>query len=141
MVCNRGSTTEGFPGGSVGKEATCQCRSCRRHGFNPWVRKIPWRREWLPTPIFQGQRSLVGYSPWGCKESNMTEQLTLSLAHLWRQERMSPSLCFHCGPQNSSPEAAGGTCSTHLLFLYSGSQDPGAGTGTGESHWGHRSKT
>ena len=40
-------------------------------GFNPWVRKIPWRREWQPTPLvlpgeFHGQRSLVGYSPWGC---------------------------------------------------------------------------
>ena len=45
--------------------------------------KIPWRREWLPTPVFlpgksQGQRSLLGYSPWGHKESDMTERLTLS---------------------------------------------------------------
>ena len=51
---------------------------CRRPGFNPWVGKIPWRREWLPTPVylpgeFYGQRSLAGYSPWGCKESDMTE--------------------------------------------------------------------
>ena len=45
--------------------------ACWRAGFNPWVRKIPWRREWLPTPIFlpgesHGQRSLVGYrfDPW-----------------------------------------------------------------------------
>ena len=43
---------------------------CRRPGFDPWVRKIPWRREWLPTPVFlpgksHGQRSLAGYSPWG----------------------------------------------------------------------------
>ena len=43
---------------------------CRRPGFDPWVGKIPWRREWLPTPVFlpeefPGQRSLVGYSPWG----------------------------------------------------------------------------
>ena len=46
--------------------------------FNPWVGKIPWRREWLPTPGFlpgrsQGQRSLVGVSPWDHKESDMTE--------------------------------------------------------------------
>ena len=46
--------------------------------------KIPWRREWLPTPVFlpgefHGQRSLVGYSPWDRKESDMTEGLTLSL--------------------------------------------------------------
>ena len=46
---------------------------CRRSGFDPWVRKIPWRREWQPTPVFlpgesHGQRSLEGYSPCGCKE-------------------------------------------------------------------------
>ena len=56
---------------------------CGRPGFNPWVGKIPWRRERLPTLVFQpgefhGQRSLAGYSPWGCKESDMTEQLSLS---------------------------------------------------------------
>ena len=42
-------------------------------GFDPCVRKIPWRRKWQPTPVFlpeesHGQRSLVGYSPWGHKE-------------------------------------------------------------------------
>ena len=51
---------------------------CRRPGFDPWGGKIPWRREWLPTPVFwpgkfHGQRSLVGYSPWGCKELDTTE--------------------------------------------------------------------
>ena len=51
---------------------------CRRLGFNPWVGKIPWRREWQPTPVFlpgesHGQRSLAGYSPWGGKKSDMTE--------------------------------------------------------------------
>ena len=50
------------------------CLPCRRCGFNPWVRKIPWRRKWQPTQVFlptkcHGQRSLAGYSPWGCKES------------------------------------------------------------------------
>ena len=49
-----------------------------------WVRKIPWRREWLLTPVFlpgksYGQRSLVGNSPWDLKESVMTERLTLGL--------------------------------------------------------------
>ena len=50
--------------------------------FNPWVGKIPWRRKWLPTPVFllgesHGQRSLVGYSLWGPKDSDPTERLTL----------------------------------------------------------------
>ena len=49
--------------------------------FAPWVRKIPWRRKWQPTPVSlpgesHGQRSLVDYSPWGCKESKMTDQLS-----------------------------------------------------------------
>ena len=48
-------------------------------GFNPWVGKIPWRRKWQPTPVplpgkSHGQRSLVGYSPWGRKESDPTEE-------------------------------------------------------------------
>ena len=60
------------------------CLQCRRTGFDSWVGKISWRREWLPTPVFlpgefHGQRSCLGYSPWGRKESDMTKQLTLSL--------------------------------------------------------------
>ena len=56
-----------------GKEPTCQWRRFRRLGFDSRVRKILWRRKWQPTPVFlpgksHGQRSLVGYSPWGCKE-------------------------------------------------------------------------
>ena len=61
------------------------CLQCRRLGFDPSVRKILWRREWRPTPVFLpgeflGQRSLAGYSPWGHQESDRTEQLTLSLS-------------------------------------------------------------
>ena len=46
----------------------------RGPGFDPWVKKIPWIREWLTIPVFfpgefHGQRSLAGYSPWSCKES------------------------------------------------------------------------
>ena len=51
---------------------------CRRPGFDPWVGKIPWRRAWQRTPVFlpgepHGQRNLVGYSPWGHKELDTTE--------------------------------------------------------------------
>ena len=65
----------GFPGGSnlplMGK----------RPGFDPWVGKIPWSRAWQSTPVFlpgesHGRRSLVGYSPWGHKELDMTERLS-----------------------------------------------------------------
>ena len=53
-----------------------------RPRFDPWVRKIPWRKAWLPTPVFllgksHGQRSLVSYSPQSSKESDTIEGLTL----------------------------------------------------------------
>ena len=65
-----------FYGGSDGEESACL--QCERPGFDPLIRKIPWRSKWLPTPVFlpgkfHEQRSLVAYSPWGCKESDMTE--------------------------------------------------------------------
>ena len=51
----------------------------RRPGFDPWVGEIPWRREWLPTPVFWPREFHGLYSPWGCKESDMTERLSRSL--------------------------------------------------------------
>ena len=61
----------------------------RRAGFDPWVRKIPWGRNWQPTPIFlpeesHGQRSLAGCSPWSLKELDMTEQLTRTSSDVGR---------------------------------------------------------
>ena len=72
---------KGFLDGVSGKEPACQCRRHKRCGFDPWVRKNPWRREWHPTSVFlpgesHGLRILVGHSPWGCKESNRTEGLS-----------------------------------------------------------------
>ena len=56
----------------------------RRRGFNPWVGKIPWRRERLPTPVFLHGEFHGLYSPWGHKESDMTEWLSWAslLAHM-----------------------------------------------------------
>ena len=66
-----------FPGGSDSKSV---CLQWGRPGFEPWVRKIPWRRKWQPIPVLlpgksYGRRSLVGYSPWGRQESDTTERL------------------------------------------------------------------
>ena len=63
-----------------GKESTCQCWRHKRCWFGLWVWKIPWSRKWQSTLVFvpgkfHGQRILVGYNPWGCKELDMTEQL------------------------------------------------------------------
>ena len=78
----------GFSGGSGGKESVCQCRRYKRVRFYPWAGKIPRRRKWLPAPVFlpgesHGQRSLVGYSPWGVQHQvlDMTEQLTHTHTH------------------------------------------------------------
>ena len=71
-------THMGSSGSASGKEPACQCRRHKKCGFNPWVDKIPWRRAQQHTPVFlpgqsHGQRSLVGCSPWGCKESDTIE--------------------------------------------------------------------
>ena len=64
--------------------ATCQTNNMEMHlarsGFDSWVRKIPWRRKWQSTLALlpgksHGQRSLIGYSPWGLRESDTTERL------------------------------------------------------------------
>ena len=72
-----------FPGGTSGKEPTCQCKRRKRLGFNLRVWKIPWRKAWQPSPVFlpgesHGQRSLTGHSPWGCKESDTPEAMKLT---------------------------------------------------------------
>ena len=70
---------------------TCQCRRRKRCRFDPWVRKIPWKTAWQPTPVFlpgesHGQRSLEGYSPWGQNKSwtqlsNKTRTANLLFIH------------------------------------------------------------
>ena len=74
-----------LPCGSDGKGCACSAGDLG----DPCVRKIPWSREWLPPAVllpgeFHGQRSLVGYHPWGCEESDTTEWLnTFFIMSLW----------------------------------------------------------
>ena len=99
-----------FPSGTSGKESTCQCGRHKRHGLNPWIRKIPWRREWQPTPIFlpgesHGQRSLAGYCSQGHKEQDMTEVAQYTCIHTWVQVSL---FCLgNC------------SCSTTCMFAHS----------------------
>ena len=70
-----------FPGSSLVAQMEKNLPAMQETQFSPWVGKMPWRREWLPIPVFlpgefHGQRSLASYSPWGCKELGMTEWLT-----------------------------------------------------------------
>ena len=84
-----------------GQKSSCPCRRCRRRGFDSWVGKIPWKRNWQPTPAFllgefQGMRSLVGCSPWDCKRvghdgacvcvraHTQTHTIHLSSSFFWR---------------------------------------------------------
>ena len=86
------------PGWFSGKESTCPCRRRRKCGFDPWVSTIPWRRKWQPTPVLllgksHGQRSLVGYSSCGHKESDTTRH-----AHTAPQEHvlLPEECCSEC---------------------------------------------
>ena len=97
-----------------GKISTCQCR---RHGFSPWVGKIPWRREWLPTPVFlpgepHRQRSLADNCPWGCKELDKNEQLNqlpqtgwFKTIEIWDFPGglLVTVPCYHCRGTDSIP--------------------------------------
>ena len=74
------------------------CLQCKGPSFNPWVRTIPWKREWLPIPVsspgkLHRQRSLAGHSPWSCKELDTTEQL----AHELGQSQL---ICLHIFQRN-----------------------------------------
>ena len=123
-----------------------------RSGFDPWVGKITWRRPWQPTPVFlpgesHGQRSLAGYSPRGCKESDTTEQLSTQLtcheiqhipvvfnmlAMVCKHNRHSVPEHFHHSKRKGCttaltpfPSAPGSpslgyrpTCSGHFILIY-----------------------
>ena len=72
----------------------------RRRGFSPWIRKVPWKRKWQPTPVIlpgesHGQRSLVGYSPWACKETRRSDSTTTTTkARRWTQ-KMYLLICWY----------------------------------------------
>ena len=79
-----GNKLKGVPSWLSSKKFTCQCRRLKRCGSIPGLGR-PLEKEMATTPVFLsgkslGQRSLVGYSLWGHKESDITEQLTLSYA-------------------------------------------------------------
>ena len=84
FVCLQSS--KGFPGSASDKEPACQCRRCKRCRFDPWIRKISWRRAWQPPLVFlpgepHGPRGLVGYIPWDHRESDATRWPTHTHTH------------------------------------------------------------
>ena len=95
-VCKRLESEHSLTGAVSGQSPACQCRRRKRRGFNPWIRKIPWRRTWQSTPVFlpgvpHGWRCLVGYSPWGPKASNMTEVNERTCSQTSQRQRQTSS--------------------------------------------------
>ena len=79
------SFVSGFFGVSLVAQTVKNLPAMQETQFHPWVRKISWRREWQPSPLFlpgefREQRRLAGYSPWGYRDSDITEQLTATTA-------------------------------------------------------------
>ena len=89
------------------------CLHCRRPGFNPWVEKIPLRREWQPTPVFlpgkyHGQRGMLGYTPWHCR-----------IGHYWATDAFIHFSC-HGGDQTEDSKDLNcriNTCPSDILLL------------------------
>ena len=98
-----------------GQESTCQCRTC---GFIPWIRKIPWRRKWLPNPVFlpgesHGQSNQ--FSPWDRKGSDTTEWLKSNLS---RPREIPPGEgmeCALCSCPSARERSAQPRCLMHII--------------------------
>ena len=94
----------GYPCSSASKDY-----SCRRPGFDPWVREIPWRRERLPTAVFWPEEFHGLYSPWGHKQSDTTKQL--SHKHMYAAAAAAAVKSVHscptlCDPIDDSPRGS-----------------------------------
>ena len=114
------------------KNPPCQCRRCKRLRFDPWVKKIPWRRAWQSTPAFlpgesQGQRSLACYSSWGCKELDTNEAPEHARMHKSLHSRATPEkhLVPFCWTQALQiPYKAEKMISWTQMLLKSGARGP-----------------
>ena len=112
-----------FPCGVSGKESTCQSRRSKRRVFDPWVGKNLRSGKWQSTPVFlsgefHGQRSLEGCSPWGRKELDTTEQLTLAYFFHFHLLSFNSSFSHFCFLYYGFPQASQNFCKITII-LYS----------------------
>ena len=112
----------GFPGGGGGgQEPSCQCRTRKRLGSDPWVGKIPWRRAWQPTPVLlpgesHGQRSLAGFCSWGYKKLDPgLKQLSM---HVCTRQMRRKAACLWSLQRVCEPSAPSGTKNVSPLLLF-----------------------
>ena len=84
--------TMGLPRWLSGKKSNCRCKSFRRHGFDPWVRKILWRRKWQPTPVFLLDNSM-DRGAWGTTAHGVPKSWTQLSTHAYicPYKRITPS--------------------------------------------------
>ena len=102
----------GFPGGSSGKESTCQCRRCKRCGLDPWVGKIPWRRKWQLTPVFLLGNSMDRGAWWDTVHRISKSQTRLSHTHgEYGGGSLQPNVSIKC--QSQCP-----ICCFAVIWLY-----------------------
>ena len=116
-----------FPGGFSWLRWQRNCLQCRRPGFNSWGGKISWRRKWQPVPVFllgefHGHRSLAGYYPWGHKELDMIEWITLTNQPIYEvfftnslMESLRLKPCDLLWDLNSNPFKFGISTSSHSM--------------------------
>ena len=76
----------GLPRGTGDKESACQCRRDKRRGFDPWVRKIPWRRAWQPTPVFL-PGEFLGRGTWGATVHRVRKSWALLRIVSWNGKK------------------------------------------------------
>ena len=119
---------KGYPDGSSGKEFTCQSSRNRRCGFNPWVRKIPWRRAWQSTPIFLPGKSHDRGDWWAIvpgvtKELDMIEHVMDGMEDgLISLPCAGPSCLFSCLDLHLGPNSL--TSWAHIWVYPECSSDP-----------------
>ena len=77
----------GLPRQLSGKESACQYRRCRRHGFNPWIKKMPWSRKWQPTPVFLPGKFHGQRGTWGFTVHRITKSSDMTVTELTQYSR------------------------------------------------------